>query len=163
MKKKKIKKIAKEIFKYVEKGRQPKEERYNLSEYNQEISEKFKNLINHIIQYCDDIKVYEEVNKIVINVEDIDSIKNESEIIGKKLNNTLNITIEKDKGFLINKNYNKVSNYKDKKIYNELYPIIKSKIEKNNKDNFNHIVDEILYESGLIRDLNLSNIINDEE
>ena len=171
MKSKKIKKMAKlihEEFRNYESESRPmkiSEEISNgdWSEYNPEVSEKFKKMILNLANYKNNININIDTNRVSISTGDITSVKKPI----KRSSNTLynddhyvEMSLVKGLGFTINYGYKVRSNYKDEKLFDELQPILIQKLKEINADNFNEIWSELMKESGILRDNNLDDILN---
>lgn len=186
MKKKKINKISKKIFEQLSesysltrKKRTTNESKYYVTEptpmpdeeyiceYDEEISAKFKKLFNNIIKYPDNIKINYTSSYINIEIGDIKFIKKsrpQSTNGSIKLSSgeeQLSIYIFKDKSFMLTHGYNRQTKYSDVNMYNELIDITKDKVKEVNANNFNSIWENISKESGILRDSNLDEILND--
>ena len=185
MKKKEINKISKKIFKKLNKSyftqkeggdiylNEAKEiavkERDNECEYNEEVSNKFKNLFNNIIKYPDNIRISYTESYISIEIGDIRYIKKAyptskgpttpTTLNKSNDNNRLTIYIHKDKYFNLTQGYIIQTNYTDVNMYNELIDITKDKVSEINASNFNNIWENISKESGILRDFNLDEIL----
>ena len=182
MKKKEINKISKKIFKKLNKSyftqkeggdiylNEAKDiavkERDNECEYNEEVSNKFKNLFNNIIKYPDNIRISYTETYISIEIGDIRYIKKEyptsngpTTLSKSNDNNRLTIYIHKDKYFNLTQGYIIQTNYTDVNMYNELIDITKDKVSEINASNFNNIWENISKESGILRDFNLDEIL----
>jgi hypothetical protein len=92
---------------------------------------------------------------------DIKNIKTVGKASSKITNDDVYLEIEiiKNTGFIINQGYSKRTSCKDDKIFDTLLPIIKKVMLDKNKENFNYIWNEIMIESGIIRDINLQKLI----
>ena len=169
MKKKKLNKIAKLIFKEIKNfEQQPKKLRIkdelkrgiDWANYDQSISDKFTKMILLLTNYSNNIHLNIDHERIQISTGDITLIKKSS-----KLNQTyseethLELSIIKNIGFTINLGYKLRSNYKDEQLFNKLKPILTEKLQQINKDNFNDIWNELIKGSGIIRDNNLDEIL----
>ena len=75
--------------------------------------------------------------------------------------NYLDIHVIKDEGFSINLSYQKRSNYEDKNIFSELIDMVSKRVMEINKENFTDIWDKVMKESGIIRDNNLDQLLDD--
>ena len=171
MKSKKIKKMAKlihEEFRNYESESRPmkiSEEISNgdWSDYNPEVSEKFKKMNLNLANYKNNININIDTNRVSISTGDITSVKKPI----KRSSNTLYnddhyvvMSLGKGLGFTINYGYKVRSNYKDEKLFDELRPILIQKLKEINADNFNEIWSELMKESGILRDNNLDDILN---
>lgn len=171
MKNKKIKKLAKLIHEEVrnyERADKPVKaiDDYgnDWSEYDPEVSEKFKKMILNLSNYKNNINVSVDDNRINISTGDIKTIK--TPLPGSKRNslysddNYLEMSLIKNVGFTINYGYKLRTNYKDEKLFDELHPIISKTLKEINANNFNEIWVELMRESGILRDNNLDNILD---
>jgi hypothetical protein len=164
MKKKKVKKIAKKLYKQITNYKgdlRPIKESINYCDYDSEVSEKFKKLILCIIEYKDNININVSTDSFSISIPDISLIKKPTQK-GRLYNddNYLEIVVNKSEGFSINQGYSKRSNYKDIKIFNELHSIVNKRLKEINGENFGEILENILKESGIMRDNNLEELLN---
>ena len=71
--------------------------------------------------------------------------------------NYLEIFVD-EKGFYLNYGYRKRSRYSDDEIFNELLPLVKKRNKEINSENFNEIWEEVMIESGIMRDNNLNEL-----
>lgn len=168
MKSKKIKKMAKlihEEFRKYDKELRPIKEDISLrgdwSEYDSEVSEKFKKMILNLANYKNNISIGIDDDRISISTSDITKVK------VKKNSNTLysdddyvEMSLIKNLGFTINYGYKLRSNYKDENLFDEIKPILVQKLREINADNFNEIWTSLMRESGILRDNNLDEIFN---
>jgi hypothetical protein len=169
MKKKEIKKIAKQIFKQFKlenESNQGKKvavrENYEFSEYDSEVSDRFKKMIIQLIEYSDNLRINVDSEILSISISDINQLKSKTN--SKNLNSDddyLEISIIKNIGFSVSRGYSKRGQYKDIDIFNELEPLVKERLKVINKENFNNIWNTIMVDSGLIRDNNLLDILKD--
>lgn len=168
MKSKKIKKLARLIHKELRKEnkitRLTKESGndYEWSDFDKEISEKFKKFILNLVNYKNNLNISITEERINISVSDIQSIKKVKTSNNHPVadDDYIEISVQKDKGFHINKGYNLRTNYLDKNMYIDVVDEIKAKLKKINADNFNEIWSGIMKDSGLMRDNNLDEIFN---
>ena len=171
MKSKKIKKMAKlihEEFRNYERESRPMKMSEEVSggdwsEYDPEVSEKFKKMVLNLANYKNNININIDSNRVSISTGDISNIKK----IMKRSSNTLynednyvEMSLHKGLGFSINYGYKLRTNYKDEKLFDELQPILVQKLKEINADNFNEIWTELMRESGVLRDNNLDDILN---
>jgi len=175
MKSKKLKKIVKlfheEIRNYDQEMRPTKvsEEISALlgngdwSEYDSEVSEKFKKMVLNLANYKNNIHINIDSCRVSISTNDITSVKNTT----KRNKNTpydddkyVEMSLHKDLGFSINYGYKLRSNYKDEKLFDKLQPILTQRLKEINADNFNEIWTDLMKESGVLRDSNLDEIFN---
>jgi hypothetical protein len=169
MKSKKIKKIAKLIHEELRKQDRTlklvkSEEISNgdWSEYDSEVSDKFKKMVLNLSNYKNNINISIDSNRLSISTGDITNVK-----MPKRSSNTLynddhyvEMSLVKNLGFSINYGYKVRSNYKDEKLFDELQPILVKKLKEINADNFNEIWSELMRDSGILRDSNLNDILN---
>ena len=165
MKEKKFKKIAEEVAKLIsnqliEKPTTTMIEEYR-AEYDSEVSDKMKKFILNVIKYKENLNISISEEYINIATSDIKKIKkSNSQNIGKypgSDDNYLEISID-EKGFYLNYGYRKRSRYTDEKIFNELLPLVKQRNKEINSENFNEIWEEVMIESGIMRDNNLDEL-----
>ena len=164
MKKKKVKKIVKKLVKQItsyKRDLRPIKESINYCDYNSDVSERFKKLVLCIIEYKDNININVSTDSFSISIPDISLIKKPAQK-GRLYNddNYLEIVVNKSEGFSINQGYSKRSNYKDTKIFNELHSIVNKRLKEINDENFGEILENILKESGIMRDNNLEELLN---
>jgi hypothetical protein len=169
MKKKEINKLAKQIFRQFRLENESNQikkvavrENYEFSEYDSEVSNRFKKMITQLIDYSDNLRINIEPEVISISVSDINQLKSKSS--SKNLNSDddyLEVSIIKNTGFSVVRGYNKRSHYKDTNIFDDLESLIKERLKVINKENFNDIWNTIMVDSGLIRDNNLLDILKD--
>jgi hypothetical protein len=133
------------------------------SEYDPEVSEKFKKMVLNLATYKNNININVDSNRVSISVGDITSvkapIKRSSNVLYSE-ENYVEMSLYKDLGFSINYGYKLKTNYKDEKLFSELQPILVQKLKEINADNFNEIWTELMRESGVLRDNNLDDILN---
>lgn len=171
MKSKKLKKLAKlfheEVRNYERESRPMKmvEEISggDWSEYDPEVSEKFKKMVLNLATYKNNININVDGNRVSISVGDITSVKtpikrNSNAIYNE--DNYVEMSLHKSLGFSINYGYRLRSNYKDEKLFDEIQPILVQRLKEINADNFNEIWTELMRESGVLRDNNLDDILN---
>ena len=166
MKEKKVKKIIKltieEIRGYDNPVPMKEEGDINSSEYDSEVSDKFKNMILNLINYKENLHINVDSDRINISTGDIYSIKNRKKNTLVREEDQLEISIRKGKGFEINRGYRVRTSYQDPKMYDELVDTVKSTLKQLNSENFISIWSEIMKESGVLRDKNLNQIFGDE-
>lgn len=169
MKNKKLKKIAKFIHEEVRSYERPSKMKIqeeissgDWSEYDPEVSEKFKKMVLNLANYKNNININIDNHRISISTGDIKSVKTPTKRNSNTLysdDNYVEMSLIKDLGFSINYSYKK-SNYKDEKLFDELQPILIQKLKEINADNFNEIWTELMKDSGILRDNNLDEIFN---
>ena len=169
MKKKKLNKIAKLIFKEIKNfEQQPKKLRIkeelqrgiDWATYDQSVSDKFTKMILLLTNYPN-INLNIDDERIHLSTGDITLIKKSSSKINQTYSEEthLELSIIKNIGFTINLGYKLRSNYKDEQLFTKLKPILTEKLQQINKDNFHDIWNELMKESGIIRDNNLDEIL----
>ena len=171
MKSKKLKKLAKlfheEVRNYERESRPMKTVEEvsggDWSEYDSEVSEKFKKMVLNLATYKNNININVDGNRISISVGDITSVKtpikrNSNTIYNE--DNYVEMSLYKSLGFSINYGYRLRTNYKDEKLFDEIQPILVQRLKEINADNFNEIWTELMRESGVLRDNNLDDILN---
>lgn len=138
-----------------------KEENYNVSDYNEDVSNKFNNLVTNLLNY-DTIKFEVYSDRIGINVGDVKGIKKISNTSTSSSSyveeNFLEIEIKKD-FFSIRRNYSYTSRFKDDNLFKQFHPLFVKKINQLNNDNFDNFYNEFMKESGLLRDSNLDELL----
>ena len=165
MKKKDLKKIAKIITGEIRNYNSPmaeKVEEYTWCEYDSEVSSKFKKMILSLSNYKNNLRFDVSDSRISISTEDLTLIKSGKLNPNQSFNEENYLRIEvTNEGFSINHGYNKRSFYKDDNMYNDLIDDIKDITKKINSDNFLEIWDDVMKESGVIRDSNLDDLLNE--
>jgi len=164
MKKKNLKKIANLISNEINNNYPVKssEEEYR-SDYDPEVSEKFRKLVLNIIQYKENIVINIIDNRFSISTNDVNVIKNSYMPKSKNLNKVYNeddyleIMVD-EKGFYINLGYRKRSRYADDKMFKDLSPAIRERLKEINFENFDDIWSDVMKKSGVIRDNNLDEL-----
>lgn len=162
MKEKNLKKLAKLISNQLNSQNPIKsfEEEYR-AEYDSEVSDKMKKFILNVINYKENLSINISEKYFNIAATDIKNIKKshtKGSFISKSSDdNYLEISVD-EKGFYINYGYRKRSRYADDKIFNELLPMIKQRNKEINSENFNEIWEEVMVESGMMRDNNLDEL-----
>ena len=162
MKKKKIEKIAKLICHELNHYRDRSTklvENIEWSEYNEEVSNRFKKMFLNILENRDNIRLELNNELISISTEDIKSIKKKQNMNVYSEDNYLRMDITRD-GFQINKGYKQKINFSDKNMYKELIGIVKELQFLHNSNTFNEIWTEIMKDSGVVRDHNLDELFN---
>jgi hypothetical protein len=168
MKSKDIKKIAKELYRQIrlEKEEPVKASKYDdgdWCEYDPDVSEKFKKMFIQIIDYKENLTIKLSDYNISVYIQDVKNLKSKHRSKLASDEDYLEISITKDRGYSIVKGYNKRSQFKDKDIFNQLEGIVKNRLSLLNRENFNDIWENIMLESGLVRDNNLLDILKEEE
>lgn len=137
-------------------------------EYDQEVSEKLKTMVLNLINYRDNLNININTYSFSISTDNLSGVKlvknyNSNQNYAIKANSDddyLSIEVMKDNGFSINKGYNNRSQYKDVNLYNDLLPIVTKKLKEINAEKFQDIWDNIMKESGLLRDNNIDQLLN---
>ncbi len=165
MKKSKLKKIAKLIHQEVrgyEKSSRPIREKVDYNDYNSEVSEKVKSLILNIIKFKDNIHISSGDDYFSVSSNDATQIK-KPRIKGHlhSDDNYLEIGVQKGEGFTINYGYSRRSNYYDINLFDDLNLIIKERLKEINAQNFSEICEGLMKDSGIMRDSNLEDLLND--
>jgi hypothetical protein len=141
-----------------EKSEWKQEEYY--ADYDESVSTKFKKLLSNILKYPDNLNVSYTNLVISISTSSVKSLK--KAIVRPTLHSDedqLRIEINKS-GFIVCHGYSKESRYTDPNIYNESIDMVMNKVREINADNFNSIWEVISKESGILRDSNLDDILN---
>ena len=162
MKEKKLKKIAKLISNQLHAIESPIREVEYRAEYDSEVSDKLKKFILNVLQYKENLSINISEKHFTISTNDIKNIKkNHSNSNNSKYSvsdeNYLEISVN-EKGFYLNYGYRKRSRYTDEEIFNELLPLVKQRNKEINSENFNEIWEEVMIESGIMRDNNLNEL-----
>lgn len=138
----------------------------NMGDYDKSISEKFKKLLLSMVNHSEDslnINISESTINISCDIDSFKRVKNDSNNLKpskvQNENDYLEVSIRKGKGFFINRGYNKKSSYKDDNIYDELLPEVRKILKTKNSNNFDDIYSGIMVDSGIIRDVNLDDLL----
>ena len=169
MKSKKIKKIAKlihEEFRNYDRELRPMKSQEEISngewsEYDPEVSEKFKKMVLNLANYKNNIHINIDNFRVSISTNDITRVKttsNKNAVYND--DNYVEMSLHKSLGFSVNYGYKLRTNYKDEKLFDELQPILVKRLKEINADNFNEIWSDLMKESGILRDSNLDDILN---
>ncbi len=131
------------------------------SEYNLEISNKFKKMILNLADCGSNVHISIDERRIIINTSDITTVKKVNNNKNRLSNddNYVEMILFKDLGFTINYGYRIKSNYKDENLYDELLPILSQKLKEISETNFNNIWDQLMKDSGFLRESNLDDIL----
>lgn len=171
MKSKKLKKLAKKIHDEVSRCEKLKRENdcakiseshytEDWSNYDVDVSEKFKKMVINLANYKNNIHVSIDNNRIYISTGDVKTIKTGTK--SKTLSNEenyLELSIYKNSGFTLNYGYKFKSNYKDIKIYDELFQIVSEKLREINASNFDEAWCNLMKDSGVLRDNNINDLL----
>ena len=141
------------------------EEEYKTSAYDDTVSNKFKKLVLNLLDYSETLNININDNSITISANDVKSIKNTNNNTNGQLKyqdvgNNLEISINKER-FVMAKGYYNRTCYKDTSMYDYFEPILSKKLQEINATNFNTVWDDIMIDSGMIRDNNLLELFND--
>ena len=142
-----------------------KAEEYKTSAYDETVSNKFKKLVLNLLDYSETLNININDNSITISANDVKSIKNTNNNTNGPLKlqndgNYLEISINKER-FVMAKGYYNRTCYKDTSMYDYFEPILSKKLQEINATNFNTVWDDIMIDSGMIRDNNLLELFND--
>jgi len=139
---------------------------FELCEYDVNVSERFKKLVNNIINYPDNLRFDYNANWISISTDSIKDLKKSNSNNSnspRKISDSDHLRIEITKtGFTLEQGYNKYSRYKDDTMYDYFIEIVKAKVKEVNATNFNNVWDLIAKESGIVRDSNLDDIFTED-
>ena len=170
MKEKKLKKIIKEVLNEVRDYDRPmKAQMYtgDWAEYNEDVSEKLKTMLLNLLNYRNNINININDNSLSISTDNLSGVKK-----SRSSNNGLtkvsdddyfSVEIIKETGFSVNRGYNIRSQYLDSKIYDEILPLATNKLREINSENFNDIWNDVMKESGLMRDNNIDELLKNIE
>ncbi len=132
------------------------------AEYDYDVSDKFKKMLLNLLNYKNNIKINIDENLLSISTDNLSNVKksiiNNSQIVCKE-DDYFSVDIIKETGFLINKGYNIRSRYLDSKMYDEVFPIFSNKLKEINSENFSDIWNDVMKESGLMRDNNIDELL----
>jgi len=179
MKKKDIKKIAKEVFKLNQRAERPSkrglgaieepaptEPYHSIGDYNEEISDKFFKFVISLLKYPDNLNMSLNSEYLEISCSDIANIKkpkpNPNNLNGAILRSgsaDMRITVSKSL-FTISHGYSNMTMYQDNTMYHRLEKYAKETMDIKNANCFNEIWNYISKESGLLRDSNLDEILS---
>lgn len=163
-KKKKFKKIAKLVYdEMMLHQNSPKlmREKVDYVPFDSEVSDKTKKLILGLVSYNEGVNINFSDDEFIISTQDITNIKKKysrNAIYSEE--NYLEIFVSKE-GFTINYAFKKRTNYEDKDMYNELVDIVKEKLKDINRENFTDIWSKVMQESGIMRDSNLEELLEE--
>lgn len=144
-------------------------------EYNLDISNKFKKMVFNLLKYPESLVMSANIDKKLITIR-LSSIKNlkistQTQISqGSKMSRLKTASVNDDDsldikineiGFSINYGYRNYSRYKDTNLFQELILDSIKVITEKNENNFKQIYESITKESGIIRDSNLDDILDD--
>ena len=160
--------LEKQLEKQMNYEKVDKAEEYKTSAYDETVSNKFKKLVLNLLDYSETLHININYNSITISANDVKSIKrgnnNTNNTNGPlKLQddgNYLEISINKER-FVMAKGYYNRTCYKDTSMYDYFEPILSKKLQEINATIFNTVWDDIMIDSGMIRDNNLLELFND--
>ena len=166
MKDKKLKKIVREVLNEVREYDRPvKAQMYTAdwAEYDEEVSEKLKTMLLNILNYINNINININDNSFSISTDNLSGVKklrsNSSGLTKVSDEDYFSVEIIKETGFTINRGYNVRTQYLDSKIFDEILPLATNKLKEINSENFNDIWNDIMKESGLMRDNNIDELL----
>ncbi len=166
MKKSKLKKIVKKVHQeYLKETSNPNTLRHQrINDFcvaDENLKKEITNLINDIIEHEIILRIYD--NSISIIIEDVRLLKKSN--LNQNSSNTANsyfeLIMEKNKGFLLRSD-NLESSYIYPELYDEFHDIIENKIIAKNNQDFNSIINSVIDKSGLRRDKNLTQLLDEE-
>lgn len=175
MKQKKLKKIIKDVVTEClavqrDYDRPIMKQSYNgdWAEYDQEVSDKLRTMVLNLLNYKNNLNININDYSLSINTDNLSGVKQTRISTSGGLTKLsdedyFSVEIIKDSGFSINKGYNLRSNYKDENIFNEILPIATAKLKEINNQNFTDIWNDVMKESGLMRDNNIDELLKEYE
>ena len=157
--------LEKQLEKQMNYEKVDKAEEYKTSAYDETVSNKFKKLVLNLLDYSETLNININDNSITISANDLKSIKRGNNNTNGPLKlqddgNYLEISINKER-FVMAKGYYNRTCYKDTSMYDYFEPILSKKLQEINATNFNTVWDDIMIDSGMIRDNNLLELFND--
>lgn len=157
--------LEKQLEKQMNYEKVDKAEEYKTSAYDETVSNKFKKLVLNLLDYSETLNININDNSITISANDVKSIKRGNNNTNGPLKlqddgNYLEISINKER-FVMAKGYYNRTCYKDTSMYDYFEPILSKKLQEINATNFNTVWDDIMIDSGMIRDNNLLELFND--
>lgn len=166
MKEKKLKKIIKEVLNEVRDYDRPmKAQMYtgDWAEYNEEVSNKLKTMVLNLLNYRNNINININDNSLSISTDNLSGVKksrsSSNGLTKVSDDDYFSVEIIKETGFSVNRGYNIRSQYLDSKIYDEILPLATNKLKEINSENFNDIWNDVMKESGLMRDNNIDELL----
>lgn len=166
MKEKKLKKIVKLVVEEMREMDRPiKSQMYtgDWAEYNEEVSNKLKTMLINLLNYRNNINININDNSLSISTDNLSGIKktrsNSSGLVKISDDDYFSVEIIKGTGFTINKGYNIRTQYLDNKMFDEILPLATNKLKEINNENFNDIWNDVMKESGLMRDNNIDELL----
>jgi hypothetical protein len=157
MKKKKLKKLVNKLVSKRVRERDRNED--IISDYNPEVSKKIKDLLMDCLNYYtgNNIKFFIYSDRLECIVNDVTKLKLTTAVTTYSDSNYVSISLYKDK-ILIIRGYNQFF-FADNELYKEFSPIIRKKLESSINE-FNILYDGIIMDSGLLRDKNLDDLLD---
>jgi hypothetical protein len=147
MNKKKIAKIAKYVAEHLDNCSTIKscnESNIDWCDYDEEISNKCKKLVISLVE-CDSVNIRVELNSDNIHIRSDDYTKIKSVTRSNYSDDdSLGISIYRNRGFSLSQGYKFNTGYKDTKIYDDVFDIIKVNVSKTHLDTFNIINDNVM-------------------
>jgi len=169
MKEKKLKKIVKLVVEEMREMDRPiKSQMYtgDWAEYNEEVSNKLKTMLINLLNYRNNISININDNSLSISTDNLSGIKKTrsnsqkaSGLVKISDDDYFSVEIIKGTGFTINKGYNIRTQYLDNKMFDEILPLATNKLKEINNENFNDIWNDVMKESGLMRDNNIDELL----
>lgn len=166
MKEKKLKKIVQLVVEEVREYDRPvKAQMYtgDWAEYNEDVSDKLKTMLINLLNYRNNINVNINDNSLSISTDNLSGIKktrsNSSSLTKVSDDDYFSVEIIKGTGFTVNKGYNIRTQYLDNKMFDEILPLATNKLKDINSENFNDIWNDVMKESGLMRDNNIDELL----
>jgi hypothetical protein len=131
--------------------------------YDEGVSDKLKTMLINLLNYRNNINININDNSLSISTDNLSGIKktrsNSSGLTKVSDDDYFSVEIIKETGFTINKGYNVRTQYLDTKIYDEILPLATNKLKDINSENFNDIWNDVMKESGLMRDNNIDELL----
>ena len=158
IKKKVAKAIVKEMKKITESDNKcvPAREAVYRAPYNQEISERMNTFIKKIVEQTGTI-IDVRVDRMYINCRDVKQMTT-GKTTGYSDDRYLEIEIDEE-GFSFTYGHNGRNYFEDKNIFKQTMMELESVIIEKNKYFLNKAIDDIYFESGLIRENNLDKLL----
>jgi hypothetical protein len=123
-------------------------------------------MLNNMLNYTENLNIRVLKDTIYITSSDFTEIKKannntpNNQSMPYNESNYLEIEINRI-GFLISLGYQKRTTCSDESIFDTFLPIFKEKMISINKDNFDSLYNDIMVQSGMMRDTNLEGLIED--
>jgi hypothetical protein len=132
------------------------------AEYDEEVSDKLRTMVLNLLNYRNNININISDNSFLISTDNLSGVKKSRSSSGlTKVSDDdyFSVEIFKETGFSINRGYNVRSQYLDSKIYDEILPLATNKLRDINSENFSDIWNDVMKESGLMRDNNIDELL----